>query len=82
MNKVDISPEAVPEDQDTSFVMSPPTHVEEDLTGCKMARDAILVFCVDVSGSMCTTTEVNYILHREKTLQVCFIITRSLLSEV
>ena len=59
VNKVDISPEAVPVDPDTSFVMSPPSHVEEDLTGCKMARDSILVFCVDVSGSMCMTTEVN-----------------------
>ena len=59
MNKVDITPEAVPVDPDTSFIMSPPSHVEEDLTGCKMARDAILIFCVDVSGSMCATTEVN-----------------------
>ena len=63
MNKVDITPEAVPVEQDTSYVISPPSHVEESLGGCKMARDSIVVFCVDVSGSMCITTEVNAKFH-------------------
>ena len=58
-NEVNITLEEVPMEEDTTFVMSPPTHAEEDLTRITIGADATLVFCLDTSGSMCTTTEVR-----------------------
>ena len=56
---MNVTLEDVPMEEDTTFVMSPPIHAEKDLAGLKICAGATLVFCLDTSGSMCTTTEVS-----------------------
>ena len=46
----------MPASQDVTFVMSPPPVVAGARDG--VVEDSLVVFCVDISGSMCVTTEV------------------------
>ena len=48
--------EEVPTSQEVTFVMSPPPVVAGARDG--VVEDSLVVFCVDISGSMCVTTEV------------------------
>lgn len=57
-NEVDIVPEEKPTKEDTTFMISAPTVVGVAGGGAKGVDDALVVFCIDVSGSMCVTTEV------------------------
>ena len=45
----------MPASQDVTFVMSPPLVVA---ARDGVVEDSLVVFCVDISGSMCVTTEV------------------------
>ena len=42
-NKVNVTLEEVPIEEDTTFVMSPPIHAEKDLAGLKIDAGATLV---------------------------------------
>ena len=53
---MDLMAEEIPTDNDVTFMLSPPTAPE----GSKQsANQSLLIFCVDVSGSMAATTEVR-----------------------
>ena len=59
-SEVDIIPEEIPTKSDTTFIISPaPVSAIGGATGGSMCvEDALVVFCIDISGSMCVTTEV------------------------
>ena len=63
-NEVDIVEEEKPSKEDTTFLITPAT-VEGGgaLGGVSGVDDAMVIFCIDISGSMCVTTEVSTILH-------------------
>ena len=54
-NEVSVVSEEVPTSEEVTFVMSPPPVV----AGARdsVVEDSLVVFCVDISGSMCVTTE-------------------------
>lgn len=56
-NEVSVVSEEVPTSEEVTFVMSPPPVV----AGARdsVVEDSLVVFCVDISGSMCVTTEVG-----------------------
>ena len=61
-NVVDITPEEIPSGDDTTFAMTPATKRSEAASAAPSATTgsaAILVFCMDVSGSMTATVEVH-----------------------
>ena len=62
-NEVDIVPEEKPTKEDTTFMISAPTVVGVAGGGAKGVDDALVVFCIDVSGSMCVSTEVSSYLY-------------------
>ena len=59
-NEVDIIPEEIPSKSDTTFIISPaPVSAVGGATGGSMSvEDSLVIFCIDISGSMCVTTEV------------------------
>ena len=60
-NQVDIIPEEIPSKSDTTFIISPaPVSAVGGATGGPVSvEDSLVVFCIDISGSMCVTTEVG-----------------------
>ena len=60
-NEVDIIPEEIPSKSDTTFIISPaPVSAIGGASGGSMSvEDSLVVFCIDISGSMCVTTEVR-----------------------
>lgn len=60
-NEVDIIPEEIPSKADTAFIISPaPVSAVGGVKGGSVGvEDALVVFCIDISGSMCVTTEVR-----------------------
>ena len=60
-NEVDAFPEELPTKMDTTFLVSPAPTVGGGAAGEGGAgmEEALVVFCIDVSGSMCVTTEVR-----------------------
>lgn len=62
-NKTDVVSEELPTEADTTFLISPPPTVGGVAGGGVAGIDeALVVFCIDVSGSMCVTTEVREII--------------------
>ena len=61
---MDIVPEEQPTKMDTTFLVSPPPTVEGGAGGVGGAGvgESLVVFCIDISGSMCVTTEVRMLL--------------------
>lgn len=57
-NEIDIVPEEMPIKEDTSYMLVPAPAVEGAVGGAAV-EDSIVVFCIDISGSMCVTTEVS-----------------------
>ncbi len=51
-------PEEMPTKDDTTFMIAPPQVTGEAAQGAGVG-DSLVVFCIDVSGSMCVTTEVR-----------------------
>lgn len=57
---MDIVAEEVPAKPDTTFLVAPPPTVAGGAgVGVAGVEEALVVFCIDVSGSMCVTTEVR-----------------------
>lgn len=58
--EVDIVEEEKPSKEDTTFLITPAA-VEGGgvMGGVSGVDDAMVLFCVDISGSMCVTTEVS-----------------------
>ena len=57
---MDIVPEEKPTQQDTTFLISPAPVGEGAAGGVPSMEESLVVFCIDVSGSMCVTTEVRF----------------------
>lgn len=55
-NLVDIENEEIPTDEDVTFMLEPA--LSTTASGPSGLDEALVVFCVDTSGSMCVTTEV------------------------
>ena len=55
--------EEKPSKSDTTFLITPAAAAEVGgaVGGVLGADDAIVIFCIDISGSMCVTTEVRNI---------------------
>ena len=58
-NEIDIVPEEVPTEDDTTYMIAPAPVVGGGAVGGASVKDSIIVFCIDISGSMCVTTEVS-----------------------
>ena len=57
MNAAELEPEEVPTKDDTTFMIAPaPVNSQQGATG---GVESLIIFCVDISGSMCVTTEVH-----------------------
>ena len=58
-NEVDIMDEEKPSERDTTYLITPATVEGGGAEGEGVGvNDAMVVFCVDISGSMCVTVEV------------------------
>lgn len=61
--EVDIVEEEKPSKSDTTFLITPAAVEGGGAVGGALGvDDAMVIFCIDISGSMCVTTEVNHIL--------------------
>ena len=61
-NTVDLAPEEVPAVEDTTYLKTPAPTPAASSQGSEVVgglEDSLVVFCVDVSGSMCQTVEVS-----------------------
>ncbi len=58
-NEIDIVPEEMPTKEDTTYMTAAAPVVGGGAVGGALVEDSIFVFCIDVSGSMCVTTEVS-----------------------
>lgn len=58
-NEIDIVPEERPTEEDTTYMIAPAPVVGGGAVGAA-ADDSLIIFCIDISGSMCVTTEVGY----------------------
>ena len=57
---MDVVREELPTKMDTTFLISPAPTVEGGAgVGGAGVEEALVVFCIDISGSMCVTTEVR-----------------------
>ena len=57
---MDIVPEEMPTKADTTFMISPASVVGGVAGGVAGGvEDSLVVFCIDISGSMCVSTEVS-----------------------
>lgn len=53
----ELEPEEVPTKDDTTFMIAPaPVNTDHGASG---GVESLIIFCVDISGSMCVTTEVG-----------------------
>ena len=56
-NKLDLMPEEVPKEQDITYMLEPaPVTASAATPG---VDDSLVIFCIDISGSMCVTTPVS-----------------------
>ena len=57
---MDIESEEVPSKKDTTYLIAPPMPVEgrAGVGGVDM-EGSLVIFCIDISGSMCVTAEVR-----------------------
>jgi hypothetical protein len=53
-NKIRVEPQEIPNKEISDYMVSPPAQPQKDAA----ADDSLVVFCIDVSGSMCVTEEV------------------------
>ena len=58
-NKVDVSEEEIPKDHQVSFIMAPPPVQDSGADAGRGMEDSLVVFCIDISGSMGVTTPVS-----------------------
>lgn len=55
-NSIDLEEEEIPTEEDVTFMLEPA--LSTTASGPSGMDEALVVFCVDISGSMCVTTEV------------------------
>lgn len=55
-NTIDIMEEEIPKEEDVTFMLEPALSTSS--AGPSGTDESLVIFCVDVSGSMCVTTEV------------------------
>ena len=58
-NEVDVVPEELPTEADTTYMIAPAPLVGGGAGGGVGMEDSLVIFCIDISGSMCVTTEVG-----------------------
>ena len=58
-NEVDVVPEELPTEEDTTYMIAPAPLVGGGAGGAAGTEDSLVIFCIDISGSMCVTTEVG-----------------------
>lgn len=81
-SEVDIAvPDEVPLKEEVLYMITPGVSAGSSgaMVGGQTGKDALVVFCIDTSGSMCTTTEVRIIVLLKyclnSLLSFCFAIT-------
>ena len=57
INKVDLMDEEVPKVNDVTFMLQPAPATTA--SGKQGGDESLIFFCLDISGSMCVTTEVS-----------------------
>jgi len=62
---VDVIAEEIPKEEGALFRITPATPAKSS-----MARDSLVVICMDISGSMCVTTEVRLALFEDVAVTV------------
>ncbi|KAI6654191.1 Circularly permutated Ras protein 1-like [Oopsacas minuta] len=67
-NIVDLMPEEIPKDNDVTYMLLPPTTSDNTKTS---GNQSLLIFCIDISGSMAATTEIpgSYQLKEDPSLE-------------
>ena len=62
-NEVDVVQEEVPVKEEVMYMLKPSPLSCQNLStqGGPTTKESIVVFCLDISGSMCVTTEVGYV---------------------
>ncbi|XP_070561239.1 circularly permutated Ras protein 1-like [Ptychodera flava] len=55
---IDIQKEEIPKTEQVDFVLAPAVAVESDQTEAPVTSQGVVVYCMDVSGSMGTTTKI------------------------
>ena len=58
-NQVDIVAEEIPTEKDTTYMIAPAPVVGGGEGGGASMEESLVIFCIDISGSMCVTTEVG-----------------------
>ncbi len=58
-NEVMIGEEEIPQAGEVTYLLEAPAQVQDAAVGGKAAKDISIVFCVDISGSMCVTQAVS-----------------------
>ena len=67
-NQVDIVAEEIPTEQDTTYMIAPAPVVGGGAGGGASMEESLVIFCIDISGSMCVTTEVSWLVVMETML--------------
>lgn len=62
---MDVVTEEIPKEEGALFKIAPATPAKTS-----MARDSLVVICMDISGSMCVTTEVRLALFEDVAVTV------------
>ena len=58
-NEVEAAPEEVPTRGEVTYMMAPPSCAADKMQLGASMEDALVVFCIDISGSMCLSTAVS-----------------------
>ena len=58
-NEVELVPEEMPTKDDTTYMIAPAPVVGGGGVGGASVADSLVIFGIDISGSMCVTTEVS-----------------------
>ena len=57
--EVELVPEEIPTLNDTTYLLTGAAAVQSEGGGGPLGDESLVVFCIDISGSMCVTTEVS-----------------------
>jgi hypothetical protein len=58
-NEIDVDPEEIPTSDAVNYVMEAPAVVGDKMTSNGEGGDISVVFCIDISGSMCVSEAVS-----------------------
>ena len=69
-NDVDLVPEEIPTKEEVTYLSPPASYKSGERKGLATPtsgiEESVLVFCIDISGSMCVTSEVIYSKYRAR----------------